>query len=280
MTRNSTEAGGRELQRAALRKVLQVLLLNERPAAELFGVPYSKLNNITRTASRSSLDKELALKIQAATGISAASLMRGDKMPLMLNGKPVNLESYHAWKNHEISQEAKESQALELGLKMRLLLNASGEKGAHLRRRTYHLLRSLLEEMKESAGISMTEIHAEAAKLGVKRRPFTATREELDEMLGKAPSYQAARNRLPATGAIQVIEETFPTWAEALQQDLIPGVLDSQSATMKAYFLEAGDSWIPVIEIKGEAKGLGTDVQAKKIRRKIGKPIKDKPRTR
>jgi hypothetical protein len=280
MTRNSTEAGGRELQRAALRKVLQVLLLNERPAAELFGVPYSKLNNITRTASRSSLDKELALKIQAATGISAASLMRGDKMPLMLNGKPVNLESYQAWKNHEISQEAKESQALELGLKMRLLLNASGEKGAHLRRRTYHLLRSLLEEMKESAGISMTEIHAEAAKLGVKRRPFTATREELDEMLGKAPSYQAARNRLPATGAIQVIEETFPTWAEALQQDLIPGVLDSQSATMKAYFLEAGDSWIPVIEIKGEAKGLGTDVQAKKIRRKIGKPIKDKPRTR
>lgn len=274
MTRNSTEAGGIELQRLALRKVLQVLGLKERPAAELFGVPYSKLNNITRTASRSSLDQELALKIQAATGISAASLMRGDKMPLMLNGKPVNRESYQAWKDLEISQEAKESQALELGLKVRLLLNASGEKGAHLRRRTYHLLRSLLEDMKETAGISMTEIHAEAAKLGVKRRPFIATRKELDEMLGRAPSYQAARNRLPATGSIQVIEETFPTWAEDLQQDLMPEVLDSQSDTMRAFFLEAGDSWIPVYEIKGDIKGHGTDTQAKKIRRKVGKPIK------
>lgn len=273
----------KEKQTDSLRRALNELELSIPRAAEIFGVNPSRIANILRrqtAAASSSLDQELALKIQAATGISAASLMRGDKVPLMLNGKPVNRESYQAWKDLEISEEAKESQALELSLKVSLLLNASGVKGAHLRRRTYHLLRSLIEEMKETAGISMTEIHAEAAKLGVKRRPFTATREKLDEMLGQVPSYQAARKRLPATGSIQVIEETFPTWAEAIPPELMPEVLDSQSAMMESFLLEAGDSWIPVLRIGFEVKGHGTDAQAKKIRRKIGKPIKDKPRTR
>ncbi len=277
MISNSKEAGGRESQRAALRKVLQVLGLNERPAAELFGVPYSKLNNITRTASRSSLDQELALKIQAATGIAAASLMRGDKVPLMLNGKPVNRESFHAWQELEIEEESKESQALELALKARLLLNAAGSKGAHHRRRAYHLLRSLLEEMRKTSGISMAEIHAEAGKLGVKRRPFSATREELDKKLGLAPAYQSARHKLPAAGKIEVIEEVFSTWAEDLPPELMPEVLDRHSALIRFYSIQAGDSWIPVYGFDLDFQGKASTARGDKLRRKIGKPIKVEP---
>lgn len=260
--------------------MLQVLGLKERDAAVLFGVAYSKLNNITRTASRSSLDEELAFKIQAATGISAASLMQGDTMPVMLNGKPVNRESFQNWQELEISEDSKESQALELALKTRLLLNATSKKGSHHRRRTYHLLRLLLEEIRETAGISMTEIHAEAANLGVRRRPFTETRNKLDEMLGKNPAYQAARDKLPARGKIQVVEEIVSTWAEALPPELMPEVLDSQSDTIRFYSINAGDSWFPVYEIKGHFTGPVSDAQANNIRRKKRKPVRLKPRTR
>ena len=88
MKKNKQTTGSKEARRLALKKVLQVLGLFERPAAELFGIPYSKLNNITRNMSRSALDLDLALQIQAATGISSDSLMRGDNPPVMRRQEP------------------------------------------------------------------------------------------------------------------------------------------------------------------------------------------------
>jgi plasmid maintenance system antidote protein VapI len=268
----------KEKQAESLRKALDLLNLSAPRAAELFGVHSSRISNILRrqsAASSSSLDQELAFKIQAATGISAASLMNGDKEPMMLNGKPVNQESFKAWQELEIDAEAKEAQAGELSLKVRLLLDASDSRGNHLRRRTYHLLRSLLEEMRKEAGVSMSEIH-EAARGAAKLGTFTATREELDGMIGQAPAYQAMRSRLPAKGLIQVVEETFPTWAD-LPEDLLPEVLDSVNSQGRIYRLQAGDAWFPVYCEKVEAKGKGSEARGKKLQRKKGRPIKVKP---
>ena len=198
--------------------------------------------------------------------------MNGDKVPVMLNGKPVNRESFQAWRELEIDEKAKEAQADEIALKVRLLLDASGRKGNHLRRRTYHLLRSLLEEMRREAGISEIEIRDEArgaARIGT----FTATREELDEMIGQAPAYQAAREKLPAKGLIHVVDEIFQTWGD-LPEDLMPEVLDSVTNEGTIYRLLAGDAWLPVYCENYDAKGYGSDARGKNLKRKIGKPIK------
>jgi transcriptional regulator with XRE-family HTH domain len=275
MTRKAQEAQKKEAQRAALRKVLQVLFLHERQAADLFGVPYSRINNITRKASRSSLDLELAHKIQAATGISADSLMAGDLVPLMLNGEPANNKSFQAWQSLEINQEAQGAQEEEIAMKAILLLKASGQKGHHLRRRTYHLLRSLLEEMRTAAGLSMTEIH-EAARKRATINTFTATRKELDEKLGKAPSYQAVRNKLPAKGTIQVIEEIFPTWGD-FPRELMPEVVDSFKTEANLYRLQAGGEWLSVPAFHFAFKGKASNSRAKKIFRKSGKATKPQP---
>jgi len=263
----------KEARRLALKKVLQVLGLFERPAAELFGIPYSKLNNITRNKSRSALDLDLALQIQAATGISADSLMRGDNPPVMLNGKKITREFFTTWKNLPVSDESKVNQTNEIGFMSALLLEAAGAKGDHLRRRTYHLLRSLLEEMRKSSGISMAEIH-EAGRSGADIKTYNATRDQLDEAIGMAPHYQAIRDSLSARGSIQVVQEAFQTWCDpSAFASILPEVPDSMEVTRVIYRLKIGEQWHPVIADQFSGRGASSPQRARKLKKSIGKPI-------
>lgn len=261
MTKTKKTTGSKEARRKSLRKVLQVLGLNERPAAELFGIPYSKLNNITRSESRSSLDEDLALRIQAATGTSKDSLMHGDAVPVMLNGKPLSKALFDSWRSLEMSQETMISQASELGFMTALLLEAAGSKGINHRRRMYHLMRELLGKLREEAGISMNEIHEQARK-GAQLKTYTATRAELDEAIGKFPAYQAIRNSLPEEGSIQIVQESFPTWADPSDfESFLPEVPDRMEVTFHFYRIQGGDVWH---FIKGEERfqgsGLGLSI--------------------
>ena len=235
MKKNKQITGSKEARRLALKKVLQVLGLFERTAAELFGIPYSKLNNITRNKSRSVLDLELALQIQAATGISADSLMRGENPPVMLNGEKISREFFNAWKERPVSDENKRNQVNEIGFMSALLLEAAGAKGDHLRRRTYHLLRSLLEEMRKSSGLSMGEIN-ETARMGASLTSSQVTRDQLDIAIGKAPAYQTIRSSLPVKGLIPVITEAFQTWCDMSSfSHLLPEVPDNMEITRVMY---------------------------------------------
>ena len=273
MKKNKQITGSKEARRLALKKVLQVLGLFERTAAELFGIPYSKLNNITRNKSRSVLDLELALQIQAATGISADSLMRGENPPVMLNGEKISREFFNAWKERPVSDENKRNQVNEIGFMSALLLEAAGAKGDHFRRRTYHLLRALLEEMRKSSGISMAEIN-ETARLGAKLTSYQATRKDLDQEIGQSPIYLAIRDSIPARGSIQVVHEAFQTWCDpAPFAHLLPEVPDKLEVTRNIYRLQIGDQWHPVIADKFSGQGIGSSGRARKQKESIGKFI-------
>ena len=231
-----------------------MLGLHERPAAELFGVSYPKLNNTT--SGKITLDHNFALQIQAATGVSAASLMKGESPPVMLNGGPISRELFELWKITPVSEESRKNQLEELSLMTKILLEATGER-PHFRRRTYHLLRSLLEEMRKSSGISEAEINQAAAKIGTELTSYETTRKKLDQAdLGRAPEYLAIRECLSAKGPIEVIQEAFFTWGE---EELInPNlVLDSRRSLRVTYRLKGKkNQWYQVTESRCQVTAI------------------------
>ena len=264
----------KEKQRDSLRHAIHALELSYPRAAEIFGIHPSRLPNILRKQSKSassSLDEDLAFKIQAATGISAASLMRGDKPALMLNGSAVSLQAFEDWQDLPINEETKLDQAGELGFMAALLLEAAGAKGNHLRRRTYHLIRSALDEIRKAAGISLTEIH-EAARQGATFSSLHATRDQLDEELSDAPAYKAIRSSLPAKGTIEVSLEKFPTWCDLDEAGRrLPEVIDEARMTRFIYRIKTGETWHGVVRDRREGKGVASPsrhLKIKKARRK------------
>ena len=260
----------KEKQKDSLRRAIDELGLSYPKAAEIFGIHPSRLPNILRKQSESassSLDEGLALKIQAATGISATSLMRGDKPALMLNGGVVSREAFEDWQELPITEETKLDQAGELGFMAALLLEAAGDKGNHLRRRAYHLIRSSLDEIRKAAGISLTEIH-EAARPGATFSSLHVTRDQLDEELSDVPAYQAIRASLPVKGTIEVNLEKFPTWCDLDEiSRQLPEVIDEARMTRFIYRIKTGETWRGVIRDKREGKGVASLSRHSKIKR-------------
>lgn len=253
----------KDRRRFSFGKILGELKLTERAAAELLGVTYSRINNILR--GNSSVDDELALQIQAMTGISAASLLKGENPPLMLNGKPICQKLLQAWKDKPVSEENKRSQVNEIGFMCALLLEAAGAKGDHLRRRTYHLIRSLIEEVRQSSGISFAEIN-ETARMGASYSEYHATRDQLDEEIGEAPLYQAIRELLPARGVIPVKEEAFPVWCDLAEfADQLPEVSDRLEVTRRIYRLQIGEQWHLVIKDRLSCGGIISPRRERKL---------------
>ena len=264
----------KEKQKDSLRRAIDELGLSYPKAAEIFGIHPSRLPNILRKqseSSSSSLDDGLAFKIQAATGISATSLMRGDKPVMMLNGNAVSREAFEDWQELPIDEETMLDQVGELGFMAALLLEVAGAKGNHLRRRTYHLIRSALDEIRKAAGISLTEIH-EAARQGATFSSLHATRDQLDEELSDAPAYKAIRSSLPVNGTIEVNLEKFSTWCdldEIARQ--LPEVIDEARMTRFIYRIKTGETWHGVVRDRREGKGVASPsrhLKIKKARRK------------
>ena len=271
MKKKPVKADKKRAQKQSFRKILQVLGLTERAAAELFGIDYTRVNNILRRESP--IGDKLAVQIESATGISAKSLLRGDTVPVMLNGKKLNRGSFEAWRGLEIPEESKQAQPEEIGWMSALLLEAAGAKGNHLRRRTYHLLRGLLEEMRIEAGISMAEIHEQAMK-GAQFSTHQATRDQLDDAIGNSPMYQAIRSKLPAKGLIEVAQDAFQTWCDpSAFASILPEVPDSMEVTRVIYRLKIGEQWHPVIVDQFSGRGTGSPGRARKLKKSIGKYI-------
>ena len=271
MKKKPVKADKKRAQKQSFRKILQVLGLTERAAAELFGIDYTRVNNILRRESP--IGDKLAVQIESATGISAKSLLRGDTVPVMLNGKKLNRGSFEAWRGLEIPEESKQAQPEEIGWMSALLLEAAGAKGNHLRRRTYHLLRGLLEDLRIEAGISMAEIHEQAMK-GAQFSTHQATRDQLDDAIGNSPMYQAIRSKLPAKGLIEVAQDAFQTWCDpSAFASILPEVPDSMEVTRVIYRFKIGEQWHPVIVDQFSGRGTGSPGRARKLKKSIGKSI-------
>ena len=199
--------------------------------------------------------------------------MRGDNPPVMLNGEKITRELFNSWKERPVSEENKRNQVNEIGFMSALLLEAAGAKGDHLRRRTYHLLRSLVEEMRKSSGISMAEIN-ETARIGAKLTSYQATRDQLDQAIGRSPMYQLIRDSIPARKSIAVVEEVFPTWCDpSAFASILPEVPDSMEVTRVIYRLKIGEQWHPVIVDQFSGRGTGSPGRARKLKKSIGKYI-------
>ena len=256
----------------ALAKIRFEADLTRDEAAKLIGMPATDFENLERGIGRVLTPRD-AKDIQSATGISAASLMNGDAWPVMLNGKPFTKEGFNSWQGLEIAEETKQAQVNEIGWMSALLLEAAGSMGNHHRRRTYHLLRGMLEEIRKDVGISMAVIH-EVARMGAKLTTYQATRDQLEEAIGNSPMYQAIREKLPTKGSIQVVQEAFQTWCDAsILETITPEVPDSMEVTRVIYRLKIGDQWLPVIADQFSGRGIGSPGRARKLKKSIGKPI-------
>lgn len=256
----------------ALQKIRFEADLTRDEAAKLIGMPATDFENLERGIGRVLTPRD-AKDIQAATGISAASLMKGDAWPVMLNGKPFTKEGFNSWQRLEIEEGTKKAQVNEIGWMSALLLEAAGAKGNHLRRRTYHLLRGLLEEIRQETGISIAEIH-EAARMGAELKTLRASRDQLDEAIGKSPMYQAIRDAIPAKGSIQVVQEAFQTWCDSSDfASIIAEVPDCMEVTRVIYRLKIGDQWHPVIVDQFRGQGTGSPNRAKELEGLVGKTI-------
>jgi hypothetical protein len=256
----------------ALAKIRYEADLTRDEAAKVIGMPATDFENLERGIGRVLTFRD-AKDIQSATGISAASLLNGDAWPVMLNGKPFTKEGFNSWQGLEIAEETKQAQVNEIGWMSALLLEAAGAKGNYLRRRTFHLLRGVLEEIRQETGISISEIH-EAARMGAKLTTYQVSRDQLDDAIGKSPMYQAIRERLPANGFIQVVQEAFQTWCDAsILETITPEVPDSMEVTRVIYRLQVGEQWLPVIADQFSGRGIGSNQKASKLKKMIGKAI-------
>ena len=260
----------------ALAKIRFEADLTRDEAAKLIGMPATDFENLERGIGRVLTPRD-AKDIQSATGISAASLMNGDAWPVMLNGKPFTKEGFNSWQGLEIAEETKQAQVNEIGWMSALLLEAAGAKGNHLRRRTYHLLRALSDEIRKEAGISMAEIHEAArleASMEAELTTLQATRDQLDQSIGNSPMYQAIRGALPAKGSIQVFQEAFHTWCDPSSfASFLPEVPDCMEVTRVIYRLKIGGQWHPVIVDQFSGRGTGSPGRGRKLEKSIGKAI-------
>jgi transcriptional regulator with XRE-family HTH domain len=256
----------------ALQKIRFEAHLSRDDAAEVIGMPATDFENLERGIGRM-LTPIDAKHIQAATGVSAASLMKGDAWPVMLNDKHFTLEGFTNWRNHAISEESRIAQTQEIAMMSELLLETAGKKGASVRRRAYHLLRETLEEIRKSSGISMAEIHEQAMK-GAQFSTHQATRDQLDQAIGQAPAYQAIRGKLPVEGLIEVAQDAFQTWCDLSAFDsILPEVPDCMEVTRVIYRLKIGEHWHTVIADQFSGRGVGSNQRASKLKRSIGKAI-------
>ena len=220
-------------RKQAFGKAISILGLTERAVADLLGVPYSKINNILR--GNSSVDESLAYQIQAATGISAESLMEGVNPPLMINGTQLSAEEFNNWKELPISEEDKRNQIEEIALMGLLLLETAELKGSHERRRTYFLLKGMLEEARIQSGITLTEVH-DTARMAAQITTYQTSRDELDRDIGASPVYQSIREQLSSKGQIEVTKEEFSTWPDtSTLKEVIPDQTDSMRVERHIY---------------------------------------------
>ena len=119
----------------------------------------------------------------------------------------------------------------------------------------------------------MAEIH-DAARKGAELKTYQATRDKLDQQLGDSPMYQAIRERLPAKGSIQIVQEAFQTWCDISDiASLLPEVPDGMEVTRFLYRLQIGEEWLPVIVDQFSGRGAGSPQRARKLKKSIGKPI-------
>ncbi len=256
-------------RKQAFGKAISILGLTERAVADLLGVPYSKINNILR--GNSSVDESLAYQIQAATGISAESLMEGVNPPLMINGTQLSAEEFNNWKELPISEEDKRNQIEEIALMGLLLLETAELKGSHERRRTYFLLKGMLEEARIQSGITLTEVH-DTARMAAQITTYQTSRDELDRDIGASPVYQSIREQLSSKGQIEVTKEEFSTWPDtSTLKEVIPDQTDSMRVERHIYRIRVEGKMYEVRRNRFTGSSPMAVQKAKKMNKAIGK---------
>jgi transcriptional regulator with XRE-family HTH domain len=91
--------------------------MSEAAFGDLVGIPRHQVANIEHGRSKSGLDIKMARRIQAATGVSADSLMRGDKPLLTISGlevTPARVKACRKLSLEECLEFAREDECVEV----------------------------------------------------------------------------------------------------------------------------------------------------------------------
>jgi transcriptional regulator with XRE-family HTH domain len=185
-----------------------------RAAAGLSRVSFAVALGITAAAvqhyenGRAKLPAEIASKIEARFGVSAASLLSGVK-PTMIGGKPVTRDAIQKWQAaSSSSRENFERDAEELARRLRVLLEAVAPE------EYLFCLLSLEHAIDNCARSAPAEAIAavERQRAEVVRREMTVA--ELEKELGPSPVWQAftAEHKPKPRERAQALIETFPKW--------------------------------------------------------------------
>jgi transcriptional regulator with XRE-family HTH domain len=194
-----------------LNKLRNILGLSGNELAKVVGVPRAKIENVER--GKIKLDADFASRIQAATGVSAQSLMRGDSPVLTISGKAASVDLFNKWRSLQVDSEDRKTQKEELHKRISLLLDAAAEKSPGELRKVYSRLCDTLDFEREETGITFSELFAQARK-SASIDNLSMSVAELDKVLGEAPLYKELRQRLLKRGKINVVIEKFPSWVK------------------------------------------------------------------
>ncbi|MCE9587252.1 MAG: hypothetical protein K8R57_02935 [Verrucomicrobia bacterium] len=245
--------------------------MTETAFADLIGIPRHQVANIEHGRSKGGFDLQLSRRIQAATGVSSESLMRGDKPLIMMNGKKLDPAGFEAWIKQSVSEEDRISQKEEVALRCQLLLDAAAARGNGDLRRMFHRLCGAIEEVREEAKVTFSDIDSQARK-GAEINDGIVTRSQLDELIGDSPDYQHLRNQLPAKGPIKTMVESFRNWGALAERVAIKfgHTTDSTESIRSIWRIQAKDGiWHEITMEKFYFKGLGNSNEADRVLKEI-----------
>ena len=219
--------------------------------ARIAGLTAATIQNLE--LNRAKLSENAAIRIEAATGCLASSLMDSQSRPVSLNGTPYTAKTYESYRR--ASKAATDDTAAdEAAFRVRTLLAASGDHFLYVCRRLDHALNEIATE----AGIppqAISEVERRAATL---QTLPSMTVEEIKQEIGPAPillQWLKAHPQ-PPESKVKITVEKFRHWLRDSQFQR--AIAYSQRVERKIYRIEfADDQMLSVAVDEGQGRAVG-----------------------
>ncbi|MCX6972583.1 MAG: hypothetical protein NTV93_20870 [Verrucomicrobia bacterium] len=180
-------------------------------AARAAGIPSHTIENIER--DRAPLTLPIAKSLEATTGCSAKSLLRGDKQLETLRGAVFSQATMTEWKTQEVDEMSAKRTAEVMAGRTAVLLKVAADRSPGDYRRVLLRVAAALEQIRSETGISFSEIGA-VARRNSRSEDKEFSRKELDAILGSSTIYKAERRFLAPKNKLKVRIDRYESWGE------------------------------------------------------------------
>jgi len=177
-------------------------------AARIAGISAASIQNFE--LDRAPIPEDAALRIEAATGCKASSLMDKSGVPLLIDGRPYERKNYNNYLDASTAKpEGIDAAAADLEFRLRMLLASSGNRFLYVARRLGGAFDAILQEANISLDY-MESIERTTASISVTEMTVGALRSKLagEPVLQKwlKANPQSDKNKC------KVVDESYRHW--------------------------------------------------------------------